>query len=143
MRLIGKLFLALTILLFVAGAFILLGDGLFTLKYGVDYHDAAFVTTNGDFADWPTGERPGYAHLPAWAYGLAAWFAAANNRPSHCLTHTRFLLNPRTEYTCSSPSQKPISSSRQNPLSPRARIRARRHRRRIAGIISRSAATTS
>ncbi len=71
-RFIAKLFLAPAIVFFVVGALILVGDGLFFQKYCVDYNDAAFVTANGDFADWPSGERPGYACLPAWVYGLAA-----------------------------------------------------------------------
>lgn len=57
---------------FVIGAAIFVGDGLFVWRYGVDFSDAAFVTEDGQVADWPTGERPAWAFLPAATYSL--WF---------------------------------------------------------------------
>lgn len=77
MRIFRKLQVSLVTFLVFAGALIVVGDLLFIRRYGVDYNDVAFVTRNDDVADWPTGERPLYAHLPAAGYGLVAWFVAA------------------------------------------------------------------
>jgi hypothetical protein len=59
------------------GLFLVIGDGLFIRRHGVDYNDAAFVTRNDEAAEWPTGERPLYACLPAAGYGMGAWLVAA------------------------------------------------------------------
>lgn len=66
-----------TALLVFAGTVIVVGDVLFIRRYGVDYNDVAFVTRNDDVVDWPTGERPLYACVPAAGYGFAAWLVAA------------------------------------------------------------------
>ena len=54
----------------IAACCVVLADTLFIWRYGVDFCDAAFITETGDFADWPTGERPGWALVPAWLYAL-------------------------------------------------------------------------
>ena len=70
MRFLKAMPLVVGSLLFVVGLFILTGDGLFMWYYGVDFSDAAFVTQDGQVADWPTGERPAWAYFPAASYAL-------------------------------------------------------------------------
>jgi hypothetical protein len=65
------------ILCLIAALGVFLADLLFIWRYGVDFCDAAFVTEAGDFADWPTGERPGWAFVPAWLYALPLVLVAA------------------------------------------------------------------
>lgn len=72
MRLLKTLSLVVGSILCLIGAIILIGDGLFLWHYGVGFSDAAFVTSDGQVADWPTGERPAWAYLPAATYSL--WF---------------------------------------------------------------------
>ena len=70
MRHLKKLPLIVGAFFFVIGALIFVGDGLFMWQYGVDFSDAAFVTEGGQVADWPSGERPTWACLPAGTYSL-------------------------------------------------------------------------
>jgi hypothetical protein len=59
------------------GVVAVFGDALFVWQYGADFNDAAFILGNGEFVDWPTGEPPLYAYIPAAGYGLAAWLISA------------------------------------------------------------------
>jgi len=77
MHLFRKLQLTVAMFLVFVGAVIVIGDLLFIRRYGVDYNAVAFVTRSDGVVDWPTGERPLYAYVPAAGYGLAAWFVAA------------------------------------------------------------------
>src|SRR5262245_33872235 len=77
MRLLKMIPLLAGSLLFLFGAFVLVGDGLFMWHYGVDFSDAAFVTQDGQVADWPTGERPAWAYLPAATYSLGFFLLSA------------------------------------------------------------------
>jgi hypothetical protein len=76
-NLVAKLNLTIATGLFLVGTFIIVGDVLFIRRYGFDFNDVAFVTATGAFADWPTGERPPYAMVPATGYGLGACLAGA------------------------------------------------------------------
>ena len=46
-------------------------DAIYVKRYGVGFNEAAFFLVNGEFADWPTGERPAYAYFPLGVYGIA------------------------------------------------------------------------
>ena len=71
-----KLHLLLSLLLVATGLLIVVTDVIFITRYGINFNDAAFFLVNGEFVDWPTGERPLYANFPLAAYGLAAWLFA-------------------------------------------------------------------
>ena len=45
-------------------------DGLFLLSWGFDVTDIAGIS-EGYVIDWPTGERPPWAMVPAYAYAFA------------------------------------------------------------------------
>ena len=51
------------------GLVILAYDTLFLLSCGFDANDVAAVS-DGYFIDWPTGERPMWAMVPAYVYSL-------------------------------------------------------------------------
>jgi hypothetical protein len=71
-----KLHIVLSLLLVATGVVIVVTDLIFITRYGINFNEAAFFLGNGEFVDWPTGERPLYAYLPLAAYGLAAWLLA-------------------------------------------------------------------
>lgn len=54
---------------------------------GYDMTDIAGVI-NGCAVEWPTGERPCWAHLPAYAYALTLLFIAAMLLYSRRRIHT-------------------------------------------------------
>ena len=76
MSLLQKLHLSASLILGAAGLCIIAADTVYFTKYGVGFNEAAFFLGNGEFADWPTGERPFYAYFPLAAYGIGACFAA-------------------------------------------------------------------
>lgn len=65
------------IICLIAALCVVVADTLFVWRYGVDFCDASFITEAGDFADWPTGERPTWAFVPAWFYALPLVLMAA------------------------------------------------------------------
>lgn len=68
--------LVLAWLLAVVSLVILGYDALFHLQYGCDATDVAGVS-NGDIIDWPTGERPSWALVPAFTYSIGAFLLAS------------------------------------------------------------------
>jgi hypothetical protein len=71
-----KLHIVLSLLLVPTGVVIVVTDLIFITHYGINFNEAAFFLGNGEFVDWPTGERPLYAYFPLAAYRLAAWLLA-------------------------------------------------------------------
>ena len=57
------------------GLAILCYDALFFLDCGFDVNEVAGVS-DGVIIDWPTGERPVWARVPAYSYSLAFWLLA-------------------------------------------------------------------
>ena len=76
MKIAKRILMGLCGVLVVVGLALTTWDAIYFSKYGVGFNDAAFFLGNGEFADWPTGERPAYAYFPLAAYGIAAWFLA-------------------------------------------------------------------
>jgi hypothetical protein len=64
-------------LLLAVGAVILAYDVFFIVSYGCDANDVAGVTNDGFIIDWPTGERPVWAQVPAFTYSFGFWLLAA------------------------------------------------------------------
>jgi hypothetical protein len=64
-------------LLLAVGAVILAYDVFFIASYGCDANDVAGVTSDGFIIDWPTGERPVWAQVPAFTYSFGFWLLAA------------------------------------------------------------------
>lgn len=64
-------------LLLAVGAVILAYDVFFIANYGCDANDVVRVTNDGFTIDWPTGERPVWAQVPAFTYSLGFWLLAA------------------------------------------------------------------
>jgi hypothetical protein len=48
---------------------------MFLLTYGCDATDVAGVSA-GFLMDWPTGEKPPRAMVPAYSYSFGFWFLA-------------------------------------------------------------------
>ena len=85
MRLPKTISLIFASLLGLAGIAILACDVLFLILYRCDITDIAGVV-DGYMIDWPTGERPLWALVPAWAYAivlliLALTFVISRKRP--------------------------------------------------------------
>ena len=76
MSVLKKLQILVSAIFVVAGLVIVVTDVIYIVRYGIDFHEAAFFLGNGEFVDWPTSERPLYAYFPLAAYGLAAWLMA-------------------------------------------------------------------
>lgn len=72
---LSKLILILGWVLMATGAAILGFDVLFRCAYGCDVTDVAGVS-QGFIIDWPTGERPTWAMVPAYTYSFGFWLLA-------------------------------------------------------------------
>jgi hypothetical protein len=59
------------------GLAIVVYDAYVIVRYGFDINDVAGMTDDGGPIDWPTGERPAFASVPAFVYGFVFWLAAA------------------------------------------------------------------
>ena len=64
-------------LLLAVGVVIFAYDASFIISYGVDANDVASVTEEGFIIDWPTGETPLWAQIPAYTYSFGFWLLAA------------------------------------------------------------------
>jgi hypothetical protein len=69
--------LAAALLLILLGLYVLLEDVHAILRYGCDINDVAAIDPRWGPVDWPTGERPTYAMVPAFVYALGFWVAGA------------------------------------------------------------------
>jgi len=63
-------------ILLALGLAIVVYDVCIIFQFGFDINDVAGITDDGP-VDWPTGERPAFALVPAFVYGFAFWLAAA------------------------------------------------------------------
>lgn len=72
-----KTALLIVMWLLVAFGLVILGyDALFYFQYGCDATDVAGAS-NGDIVDWPTGERPAWALVPAFTYSIGFFLLAS------------------------------------------------------------------
>jgi hypothetical protein len=66
-----------TSILILIGLLILLADLEAIFRWGCDINDAAVIDPQIGPIDWPTGERPGWALIPAFIYSVGFWVVAA------------------------------------------------------------------
>ncbi|MGH7977100.1 MAG: hypothetical protein ACREC8_10605 [Limisphaerales bacterium] len=85
-----KILLIATIGNFITGAAIFIYDAHFFYRFDMDANEV--LGTDGSVTiDWPTGERPLYAILPAWIYGSTFWLISFV-----CFTWLFFLCKAKT-----------------------------------------------
>jgi hypothetical protein len=79
------------VLIFLAiGLCIFLDDLSVRRRYGVDVNDVAAIDPYWGPIDWPTGERPVIAMVPAFTYSFVFWLVAvAFARPPAKRYHAR------------------------------------------------------
>jgi hypothetical protein len=66
------------VLVLVTTGLLLLAADIGTIRrYGCDLNDVACIDPRWGPVDWPTGERPTYALVPAFVYAFGFWLAAA------------------------------------------------------------------
>ena len=79
---IQKVAVVICTLLLCFGVMILVWDGLFILKFGIDYNDAALVTAGNEVVEYGSAEQPLYARIPLFAYSIPIWFTVGMLRLS-------------------------------------------------------------
>jgi hypothetical protein len=65
------------LLLFFVGLLIIGADCYCMWTYGLGFSDIAFISQNGEAAEWGTAPRPFYAELPLVLDGMLIWLVAA------------------------------------------------------------------
>jgi hypothetical protein len=73
---VRKIPLIVSLILLAIGLAITIYDITVIREFGFDVNDVADIGRNGELADWPTGERPGWAFVPAFVYGIGFCLAA-------------------------------------------------------------------
>ena len=66
-----------TSILIVAGLLLFLTDVDAICRWGCDMNDVAAIDPYWGPIDWPTGERPDWALIPAFVYSFGFWLIAA------------------------------------------------------------------
>ena len=69
--------LGIVSVLFAMGLLLFLDDLYTILRYGCDINDVAAIDPCWGPIDWPTGEKPTFALIPAYVYSFAFWSVGA------------------------------------------------------------------
>ena len=61
----------------ILGLLVLFADLEAILRWGCDINEVAAIDPHWGPIDWPTGERPSWALVPAFIYSFGFWLVAA------------------------------------------------------------------